>query len=91
MRRLGDLEIKRLGKGSDPISQSPNFSISDLKRPARGITTLEYAVLLACLVAALVSFQTGLRRSLCAKWREAADSFGSGRQYNPDTTTVVNL
>ncbi len=52
-----------------------------------GMTTLEYSVLVLAVVLALLAVQVSLRRAVSSKWREAADSFGSGRQYEPGVTT----
>jgi Flp pilus assembly pilin Flp len=46
-----------------------------------GFTTVEYAMLIAVIVAALVGMQLPLRRAISAKWRESVDSIGGGRQY----------
>ena len=56
-----------------------------------GVTVIEYAVLLAAMVAALVAMQTPLRRAISGRWRQAADVFGDGRQYEPQgaRATVV--
>jgi Flp pilus assembly pilin Flp len=47
----------------------------------RGFSALEFAVLIAIIAAALIGMSVYLKRSLCGKWRQAADSFGFGRQY----------
>jgi Flp pilus assembly pilin Flp len=52
-----------------------------------GMTTLEYSVVVLAIVIALLAVQVSLRRAISFKWREAADSFGSGRQYEPGVTT----
>ena len=49
----------------------------------RGFLSLEYVILVAIVVAALVGMAVYFRRSLCGKWRQAADVFGYGRQYKP--------
>ncbi|MFA5039188.1 MAG: hypothetical protein WC732_05870 [Candidatus Omnitrophota bacterium] len=57
-----------------------------------GLGVVEYVVLIVAIIAAMLTIQTPLRRALCARWRDAADSFGVGRQYEnegPNTTTVV--
>jgi Flp pilus assembly pilin Flp len=57
-----------------------------------GVSTLEYAVILAAVVTALVVGQFYLRRAISHKWRESVDSvFGQGRQYStdPGKQTVV--
>lgn len=53
----------------------------------RAFTTLEYAVLIAIVVAGLIGMSVYIKRALSGKWRDAADSFGSGRQYEPGVTT----
>ena len=55
----------------------------------RGMSTLEYAVLLTVIVAALFAAQVALRRAVSSKWRQAADAFGDGRQYEPGVTTIT--
>ena len=47
----------------------------------RGSLSLEYAILIAIIVAALVGMSFYFQRALNGKWREAGDSFGFGRQY----------
>lgn len=54
-----------------------------------GVTSLEYAILVAALIFAILAVQTTLRRAIASKWKETADGFGSGRQYDPATTTVT--
>lgn len=48
----------------------------------KGFSALEYAVLVMIIVSGLIAMSAYLRRSLCGKWRQAADSFGFGRQYD---------
>lgn len=55
----------------------------------KGFLSIEYAVLIAIVVAALVGMSVYIKRSLCGKWRQAGDTFGYGRQYDPSTTTAV--
>jgi len=57
------------------------------KKNKRGVTSLEYAILVAALIFAIAAVQTTLRRAIASKWRDAADTFGSGRQYEPGVTT----
>lgn len=56
----------------------------------KGVTSLEYAILIVFLIVALLSMQTLLRRAISAKWKEAGDQFGSGRQYEPGVTVVTS-
>ena len=47
----------------------------------KGVSILEYAILISVLLLALFAMQNYLRRAISSKWREAADTFGGGRQY----------
>ena len=49
----------------------------------KGTLSLEYAVLIVILIAALVAMSVYIRRSICGRLREAGDTFGYGRQYQP--------
>ena len=49
----------------------------------KGMLSLEYAVLIAILVAALLGMSVYLKRAVCGKLRDSADTFGYGRQYRP--------
>ena len=53
----------------------------------RAQSTLEYAVLIGVLVAALVAMQVYLRRGYQGKLRESADSMGE--QFSPGHTTYT--
>lgn len=53
-----------------------------------GSVSLENAVLIAIVIAALIGMSVYLRRSICGKFRQAGDSFGYGRQYSPANTEV---
>jgi len=50
---------------------------------ARGFLSLEYALLVAVLIAALAGMAVYFKRSLSGKWRQAGDTLGRGRQYKP--------
>lgn len=58
-------------------------------RERKGMTTLEYSVLVVVLLASLLAMQVVLRRAISAKWKQTADGFGSGRQYEPGSTTIT--
>jgi hypothetical protein len=58
-----------------------------MKRKAQ--TTMEVAVLLVVLVAALLSIQIYLKRSFQGKYKELADSVGE--QYDPLKTTSTRI
>ena len=47
----------------------------------KALSIVEYSMLIAVVVAALIGMQFYLRRAICGKWKEGADSFGFGRQY----------
>ncbi len=51
----------------------------------QGQSTLEYAVVIACLVAALLAMQIYLKRGMQGRFRQAADDLG--QQYAPKNTT----
>lgn len=59
-----------------------------MMRHSRGFLAIEYAFLIAIVVASLIGMSIYLKRSIIGKWREAADTFGFGRQYEPGVTKV---
>ncbi len=53
----------------------------------RGISSIEYAILIVIIVAAFVGMAVYFKRAVSGRWRQAADdSFGHGRQYDPYAT-----
>ena len=52
----------------------------------KGFLSLEYAVLIAIVVAAFLGMMVYLKRGISGRWRQAADTFGYGRQYEPGVT-----
>lgn len=54
----------------------------------KGSSILEYAIIISLVVAALVAMSVYIRRAVCGKWRQAADSIGFGRQFDPDKTVI---
>jgi len=46
-----------------------------------GLTVLEYAVLVTAIVVAVALSATRVRRAVERKWRDNADQFGMGLQY----------
>lgn len=50
---------------------------------------MEYAVFIAVIIAALVGMQFYVKRAVCGRYRQAADVFGSGRQYEPNVTEIT--
>ncbi len=53
----------------------------------KGTSIIEYSLLIAIVVAALIGMQIYFKRAVCANWKVAGDVFGSGRQYDPAKTT----
>ena len=54
----------------------------------RGQAAVEYAVLVAVMVAALIAMCVYTKRALSGKWRAVGDTFGHGRQYEPGVTVA---
>ena len=55
----------------------------------KGQSTLEYAVVIACIVGALLSMQVYIKRAVSGKLRSAADDIG--QQYDPGNTTSTGM
>jgi len=55
-------------------------------RMRKGSLTLERAVLIAVVAAALIAMSVYIKRAISGRFRDAADSFGFGRQYEPGVT-----
>jgi Flp pilus assembly pilin Flp len=51
-------------------------------RLVRAASTIEYAFVIAVVIAALLGIQVYVKRAICDRWRQAADTFGYGRQYD---------
>jgi Flp pilus assembly pilin Flp len=49
----------------------------------KAISIIEYSLIVAVVVAALFGIQIYLKRAISGRWRQAADTFGFGRQYAP--------
>ena len=64
-----------------------HYSLDSLAR-SRGQSAIEYAVLTAIVVAAIIAMSGYTKRALSGKWRQVGDAFGYGRQYEPGTTVV---
>ena len=48
----------------------------------KGSIMMEYVALITIVAAALMSMNIYVKRSVCGRWRDSADSFSNGRQYN---------
>lgn len=51
------------------------------KKYSQAMSTVEYTLLVAVIVAALVGIQIYLKRSVADRFRQAGDTFGFGRQF----------
>ncbi len=51
-----------------------------------GSAMSEYAVLIAVILAAFILMAPYLLRGIAGYWKEAGDSFGYGRIYDPERT-----
>ena len=49
----------------------------------KGLSIIEYAIVIFVAVAALVAMQSYLRKAICGSWRRSADNIGFGMQYEP--------
>ena len=47
---------------------------------------IEYVVVVAIVVAALIGVSVYLKRAISGRWRSVGDTFGHGRQYYPTAT-----
>ena len=78
---------RRAQMTADDLRQSARSNL--WKSAFHGQMSLEYAVVVALVVSALIGMAVYMKRSLCGRWRQSADVFGSGRQYEPGVTTTV--
>ena len=51
-------------------------------RNLKGASIIEYSLIVAVVVAAILGMQIYFKRAICGRWRQAADTFGYGRQYD---------
>lgn len=59
------------------------------KTENRAASVIEYALLIAVIVLALLAMQFYLKRAMFGSLRGAGDTFGQGRQYQPGVTVVT--
>lgn len=57
------------------------------KRRKKGQSTLEYAILIIIIMAALLSIQVYIKRGVQGRFKSAADDIGT--QFSPGNTNVV--
>ena len=55
-------------------------------RLLKGSSVVEYALVIAAVAVALIGMSVYLKRAVCGKWKQSADVFGHGRQYDPLST-----
>ncbi len=48
---------------------------------AKGVSVIEYTLITIVVLAALLGMQIYMKRAISGRWRQAADTFGYGRQY----------
>lgn len=65
------------------------MSIMMLKR--KGFSILEYTILVVAVLAALIVMRSYLQRAIMGRYRETADAFGFGRQFDPANTIITNI
>lgn len=54
---------------------------------SRGQSTIEFAALIAVILAALFLFQKYIFRGMAGRWKGVGDSLGQGRIFDPNHTT----
>lgn len=47
----------------------------------KAVSVIEYSLIVAVVVAAILGMQIYTKRAISGRWRQAADVFGYGRQY----------
>lgn len=52
----------------------------------KGVSVVEYSLLLAIIIAALLAIQVYVKRAVSGRWKEAGDVFGYGRQFEKGVT-----
>jgi Flp pilus assembly pilin Flp len=56
------------------------------RRLLKGSSVVEYALVIAAVAVAFIGMSVYLKRAVCGKWKQSADVFGYGRQYDPRST-----
>lgn len=54
----------------------------------RGSSVIEYAVVIAIIISALLGMQLLIKAHLSGAWRETVNQFGHGHQYEDDSTSA---
>lgn len=58
-----------------------------LKR--KGFSILEYTILVVVVLAALIAMRVYVQRAIMGRYRQAGDTFGFGRQFEPGVTSIA--
>lgn len=64
------------------------MKIKGIIKNRRGVSTLEYAVLISVVVTALVGVSIVVQRAICGKFKQSADVFGHGAIYSEPETSI---
>lgn len=57
----------------------------------RGMSIVEYSVLIAVVVAALLGIQIYIKRAVCSRWKVSGDVIGFGKQFDHVNTAASGL
>lgn len=55
----------------------------------KGMSIIEYSLLIAIVAAALIGMQIYVKRAISGNWKQAGDTFGFGRQFAPGVTQTT--
>ena len=80
--------LSHLRGGTGGIAVCPTSEVGQ-SASKKAAFTVEYVIVIAVIVAALLAMQFYLRRAVCGRIRSAGDAFGQGRQYEPGVTAVT--
>lgn len=61
----------------------------EYRKALKAMSTIEYSLLVAVIIAALLGVQIYIKRAISARWGQAADSFGFGRQYRGSSGNLM--
>ena len=55
----------------------------------KGSLFIEYVCLIAIVVGAVLAMSAYFKSAICGRWKQSADSFGYGLQYEPGKTQIT--
>lgn len=64
------------------------MSIMLIRIKRKGFSILEYTILVVVVLAALIAMRFYVQRAIMGKYRQATDTFGFGRQFEPGRTQI---